>query len=116
MVQIQLVTVEGCPGAACTACVAAEDTLREVLGICGIPMPDHEEGSRGESFLSDGRTIESMHLSCDDPSARGLDHAKAPFLRIDGETVMEGAEFQSELLARTVLKALYPDGLADLRP
>jgi len=115
MVEIQLITLEECE-AVCTGCDAAEEMLRQVLRLCGIPIPQHEDGNQGESYLADGRIIEAVHLSCGDDAAADLDPAQAPFLRIDGEMVLEGAELEPELLAKAVMDALYPYGLADLRP
>lgn len=115
MVQIQLITLDGCD-AICTTCDAAEEMLHQVLRLCGIPIPEHDDTNQGESYLADGRTIEAVHLTCGDEAAADLDPAQAPFLRIDGETVLEGAELEPERLAERVIQALYPHGLADLRP
>ncbi len=116
MVRIRLVTVEGCPGAGCPACAVAEATLQKVLALAGIPLPEHAEGSRGEAHLADGRTIEAVHLSCDDAGVAGLDPARAPFLFVDDAPVLDGAELDPSELAEAVFAALFPDGLAGLRP
>lgn len=116
MVVLQFVTVEGCTSAPCTGCDAAEDMLRHVIGLAGAKLPVHEPINEGESYLADGRTIEAIHLDCKAAIARGLDPAKAPFLFLDGKLVVTGEWTDQDDVARRVLKALLPYGLADARP
>lgn len=114
MVLIQLVTVEDCRFP-CRHCDTAEAVLRSVLAVADIPFPEHEEGNRGEYLLSDGRTIEVVHLSPAEAARKGLRAEGAPYLFIDGHRIPGVAHWSNDALAGVVLDALFPHGLADLR-
>jgi putative intracellular protease/amidase len=114
MVLIQFVTVEGCAGApSCQGCKAAEDLLRSVASLAGLRMPTHEPKIGGEYYLSDGRTIEAVHLDCDTAGKKGLDSKQAPFVYLDGELIATGQNASSNSVAARLLAALRPAGLGD---
>lgn len=115
MVEIQLVTVEGCKEPSCETCETAERTLRRVLELLGVPLPVHAKGHRGEHFLSGEDSIQAVHLRCDQAGPH-LSASGAPYLLVDGDIVMANAGEDPDRLARAVLASLRPHGLADLRP
>lgn len=114
MVLIQLVTVEDC-FAPCLHCDTAEAVLRSVLAVADIPFPEHEDGNKGEYLLTDGRTIEVVHLSPQEAERKGFRVEGAPYLFIDGKRIPGVAQWSHDALAGVVLDALFPHGLADLR-
>lgn len=114
MVLIQLVTVEDCLEP-CVHCQAAEAVLRSVLAVARIPFPEHDDANRGEYLLSDGRSIEVVHLPRGEAEARGFSVWGAPYLFIDGRRIPGIAAWSHDALAGVVLDALFPHGLADLR-
>lgn len=116
MVVIQFVTVEGCKGKPiCKGCKAAEELLRSVASLAGVRMPSHEPKVGGEYYLSDGRTIEAVHLDCESAGKKGLDSKDAPFVYLDGQLIANGQEAASSGVAAQLLAALQPAGLADAR-
>ncbi len=113
MVKVQFVTVTGCEEARCESCDIAETVLRQALDLAGSPLPPH--GTTSEAYLADGRIVEAAHISCEQANEADLDPGRAPFLLIDDEVAMSGL-FSVDAMAQLALKALKPDGLADLRP
>ena len=114
MVLIQFVTIEGCKGIpSCPGCQAAEDLLRQVASLAGLRMPQHQPKVGGEYYLSDGRTLEAVHLDCESADKKGLHAQDAPFVYLDGKLIANGTKAASKDVAAQVLSALQPAGLAD---
>ena len=114
MSTIQFVTVEGCPEARCPRCEELERLLRTVLKLLEVELPPHAPLGR-EVHIAEDQTVEIAHLSCQQAQRQDLDPAEAPFLFVDDQLVSRGARLDEDGLARTVLEALRPHGLADLR-
>ncbi len=115
MIQIRFVTVEGCK-APCRHCARAEVLLHSVASLAGVPLPEHEPGSRGEAHLGDGRSLEAIHMDCDKAKARGFPIEGAPYLAVGDDIILQGDDWDDAVMAREILALLRPGGLADLRP
>lgn len=116
VVQIQLVTVDDCRGGPCAQCMAAEGLLRRILRLGGMELPPHEEAGAREVYLDGRRMVEVAHVSTSVARRQGLDPDRAPYLFVDGEKVLDARDWSRRDLAEHVFDALYPRGMADLRP